>query len=116
MNIPTNRFHVITLTLTSLLGFGSAVGAASCAQAGEALAVTVSYQDLNLSSPADVQTLYRRLKRAASTVCTPAQTWELSRRLAYSRCYNAALDSAVMAVRSPELLALDRAARNGRVS
>src|ERR1700693_1126029 len=98
MNTPTNRFHVITLTLTSLLGFGSAVGAASCAQAGEAPAVTVSYRDLKLSVPADVQTLYRRLERAAATVCTPVPTWELSRHLAYSRCYNAALDSAVMAV------------------
>lgn len=116
MNTSTHRFHVITLTLTSLLGFGSALGAASCAQAGEAPAVTVSYRDLNLSSPADVQTLYRRLKRAASTVCTPPGSWELSRHLVFSRCYNAALDSAVMAVRSPELLALDRAARNGRVS
>ena len=115
MNTSTHRFHVITLTLTSLLGFGSALGAASCAQAGEAPAVTVSYRDLNLSSPADVQTLYRRLKRAASTVCTQG-SGELSRHLAFSRCYNAALDSAVMAVRSPELLALDRAARNGRVS
>ena len=30
-----NRFNVITLTLTSLLGFGAAVGAADCAQAAE---------------------------------------------------------------------------------
>ena len=36
MNTQFNRFNVMTLTLTSLLGFGAAVGAASRAQAAEA--------------------------------------------------------------------------------
>jgi hypothetical protein len=33
---------------------------------------------------------------------------ELARHLAWERCYSAAVDSAVMQVRSPELLALYR--------
>jgi UrcA family protein len=116
MNTRSNRFNVITLTLTSLLGFGAAVGAANCARAAAAPSLTVSYRDLNLSQPKDVRTLYRRLEHAASNVCMQVPERELARHLAYSRCYNAALDSAVMAVRSPELLALDRAERNGRQS
>jgi UrcA family protein len=116
MNTRPNRFNVLTLTLTSLLGVGAAIGAASAAQAHEMPDVTVSYRDLNLSRSADVQVLYRRLERAASSVCMQVPAWELSRHLAYSRCYNSALDSAVLAVRSPELLALDRAAREGRAS
>jgi len=108
-----NRFNVIILTLTSLLGFGAAVGAANCAQAAE---VTVSYRDLNLSTPKDVQTLYRRLEQAASSVCNEVPRNELARYQAYTRCYNAALDAAVAEIRSPELLAVDRAARAGRES
>jgi UrcA family protein len=114
MNTKSHRLNVITLSLSSLLGFGAAIGA-NCAQAADT-AVRVSYRDLNLSTPKDVQTLYRRLENAAASVCMQVPERELSRHLAYSRCYNAALDSAVMEVRSPELLALDRAARNGRES
>jgi len=113
MNTKSHRLNVITLSLSSLLGFGAAIGAANCAQAAET-AAAVSYRDLNLSTAKDVQTLYHRLEKAAASVCMQVPQRELSRHLAYSRCYNAALDSAVLEVRSPELLALDRAARRGR--
>ena len=59
MNTKINRFNVITLTLTSLLGFGAAMAAADAA-ASNGPDVTVSYRDLDLSRPADVRTLYRR--------------------------------------------------------
>ncbi len=100
----TRRSHVITLTL-SLLGAGAALGVGNDASAATP-AVTVSYSDLNLAQPADVQTLYQRLQRAAAAVCNPAPERELSRHLAYTRCYQTALDSAVLEVGSPELLAL----------
>jgi len=104
------------LTLSALLGLGalSAVGAMGVAQAANvapaaaaAPSVTVSYRDLDLSRPGDVRTLYRRLQHAAASVCQPVSQLELSRHLAWQRCYDSALDSAVMAVRSPELLALN---------
>ena len=116
MNTQSNRFHVITVTLTSLLGFGAAVGAAGSAQAADAAGIKVSYQDLNLSRTADVQTLYRRIEHAAASACTPVDRAELARHLAYVRCYDAAIEAAVAEVRSPELVAIDRAARAGRVS
>ena len=106
MITKTRRFHVITLTL-SLLGAGAALGVANDASA--ALPdVTVSYRDLNLTQPADVQTLYQRLKNAAAAVCGQVSAAELSRHAAYTRCYQTALESAVVEVRSPELLALAR--------
>jgi len=108
MITKTRRSHVITLTL-SLLGAGAALGVANDASAA-APAVTVSYSDLNLARAGDVQTLYHRLQRAAAAVCDPAPARELSRHLAYSRCYQSALDSAVLEIRSPELLALSRRA------
>lgn len=116
MNIRTHRIPVITLTLTSLLGLGAAAGAVSCAQAAEAPSVTVSYRDLNLSRPTDVRTLYQRLERASAQVCGDMPSENLAQHLAYTRCYESALESAVLEVRSPELLALDRATHDGRQS
>jgi UrcA family protein len=108
MNTKTNRFNVITLTLTSLLGFGAAM-AASDAEAADAQSVTVSYKDLDLSRTTDVQKLYKRLEHAAASVCNDEpDAAQFSRHLAWQRCYNDALDSAVLRVRSPELLALYR--------
>jgi UrcA family protein len=115
MKTRINRFPVITLTLTSLLGLGAAAVAGS-APAAEAPTVTVSYKDLNMSRPTDVHTLYQRLERAAASVCSAQLTEELARRQAYTRCYESALESAVLEVRSPELLALDKAAHGGRES
>ncbi len=111
MRTHTDRLHVITLTLTSLLGFGAAM-AASEARAAEAAAVVVSYQDLNLSRPADARTLYRRLEHAASEACqTEPAGIDLARHQAWVRCYDAALASAVLQVRAPELLAIHKLAR-----
>jgi UrcA family protein len=108
MNTKHNRLNVITLTLTSLLGFGAAMAAAD-ADASTGRDVAVSYRDLDLSRPADVKTLYRRIEHAAASAClTAPPAADLSRHLAWERCYSAAIDSAVMQVRSPELLALYR--------
>jgi UrcA family protein len=116
MKTHTRHINVITVTLSSLLGFGAAIGAASSAHADEATAVKVSYSDLNLSQSADVKTLYRRLENAAADVCSEYQSRDLARHMAYTRCYDSALESAVTEIRSPELLALDRASHSGRVS
>ena len=108
MNAKSNRFNVITLTLTSLLGFGAAMAAAD-ADASTSRDVVVSYKDLDLSRPADVRTLYKRIENAAASACVGAPpTVELARYRAWDRCYGAAMDSAVLQVRSPELLALYR--------
>ena len=116
MNTKTHRIPVITLTLTSLLGLGAAAGSVSCAQAAEAPTVKVSYKDLDLSRATDVHTLYRRLERASAQVCGDMPAASLAQRMAYERCYQSALESAVLEVRSPELLALDKSVRGGRES
>ena len=79
------------------------------AQAGEAPTETVSYGDLDLSRPADVQRLYHRLEVASARVCGEAPpTIELGRHPVWSRCYRSALDSAVLKISSPKLQALNR--------
>src|ERR1700685_1480851 len=113
MSTKSNRANVLTFTLSSLLGLAAAVGIGGGAQAAESPSIRVSYRDLDLSRPADVQVLYHRLGRAAGRVCMRERAqWYLSRHLPWSRCYYAVLDSAVTEVRSPELLALYRASRS----
>jgi UrcA family protein len=97
-------------TLAIAVGLASGVTTASAADD-----IKVSYADLQLQRPADVKILYQRLARAAESVCAEVPTQELARHEAYRRCYQSALDSAVQQVRSPELLAYERA-RNGKQS
>jgi UrcA family protein len=94
----------VWVTMLGAVGVGGA-GVASAAQP-EAPSVTVGYRDLNLSQPADLRVLYARLQRASASVCEPASTLEPARYMVWKRCYQSALDSAVLSVRSPELLAL----------
>ena len=83
MFTKANRSTVLTLTLSSLLGFGAIIGAGA-AHAAQPPLITVSHADLDLSRPDDVDTLYGRLRLAA-------------------------LESAVRRMHSPEMLALHRA-------
>lgn len=71
---------------------------------------TVTYADLNLSSPAGAKTLYGRIRTAARKVCTvngesPYEFQNLDKR----RCIRSAIDQAVMKVDSPVLVAMHAA-------
>ncbi len=73
--------------------------------------MTVSYFDLDLSTPAGVQTLYDRTKQAARSVCASFASKELG-RLAFRRdCYEQAVDDAVATVDRPALTALYQTGR-----
>jgi len=113
MSTKFNQSHVLTFTLSSLLGLAAAVGIGSTLPAAEAPSVTVSYRDLDLSRPADVQRLYHRLQEAASGVCMAPSVADLARRAAFNRCYQSVLESAVSEVHSPQLLALYQASQTG---
>jgi UrcA family protein len=94
---------VLVLCAGSALGAACTAAPASAANGSE---LAVSYQDLNLSNTADVRVLYRRLKAAARDVCGNVPAQELARHLAFERCYNAALQSAVTQVDLPQLQAM----------
>jgi len=79
----------------------------------EPVQVTVSFADVNLSSPPGIATLYGRLQGAAREVCgSEPQSREFTLHSAWSRCVGAALDNAVAQVHSAELAAL-HAKRSG---
>jgi UrcA family protein len=104
------RSHLPGLLLCSLSALSIAPGCLSTAYAADALpSKKVYYADLNLSRPADVQVLYRRLKIAAVGVCyKEPEPQELSRRAHWKRCYEPALHNAVMQIDVPALLSLYR--------
>ena len=101
------NFRFALRPLVLVLCAGSALGAAcSSSPASAAPEMTVSYQDLNLANVADVRVLYRRLKAAATDVCGNVPAQQLQRHLAFERCYNAALESAVTQIDLPQLQAM----------
>ena len=75
--------------------------------------VTVRYDDLNLATSAGVETLYRRIAKAARTVCPDEHSRDLGIAAAGERCQANAVEQAVREVNNPHL-ALVHAARVSR--
>ena len=68
--------------------------------------ITVSYADLNLSSPAGVRTLHRRIDNAARDVCGQGyESIDLEFQSASGNCYRTAVKNAMKKVRGEEHLA-----------
>jgi UrcA family protein len=75
----------------TLLIHGAAILLATCC-AGQAVgdevsaSVRVGFADLNLASQAGVDTLRRRIRGAAETVCGPSISLEILRSVEHRRC------------------------------
>jgi UrcA family protein len=69
----------------------------------DAPSVTVRYDDLNLSTSAGADALYRRISNAARQVCPSAYSRDLSVVAASERCQANAVAQAVRAVNNPHL-------------
>ena len=70
--------------------------------------LTVSYSELDLTKPSGAEALYRRIKKAAYTVCGAYDSpmpWNYTTK---SRCFQSAVDDAVSKVNSPLLTSLHR--------
>jgi len=85
----------LNLFAPALLLCGSMLSAANAATPSDVPTTVVKFADLDTTHPAGMQELYRRLDRAARTVCAPLES-ELvgSRALAAAR-YTACVDKAV---------------------
>jgi UrcA family protein len=93
---------------SSLIAAMAATVLGATAAAGEAPAVTVRYDDLNLTSDAGTQILLRRLSAAAHRVCADGQQRELTRLRRAEACFREALGNAVVAVHNERLSVLYR--------
>jgi UrcA family protein len=75
---------------------------------GEPLTKVVRFADLNLNGAAGVQTLYGRLRMAATQVCAPFRGTSLRERTKWRECFDPALARSVAAVDAPLLTAYHR--------
>lgn len=103
MNTKTFRISVFS-TLSLAIGALTMNAASASTQDSSASRVTVRYADLDLSQPADAQVLYRRLQRAAASVCGTTTSGDLEAKSRWARCYRQALQQAVTQVHAPQLV------------
>jgi UrcA family protein len=114
MSTARTRFHtrigagLAALAAVAVTAIGIADGIGPRAQAASSPSVKVTYADLDLSQAAGVQQLYRRLQRASATLCSSLDQAGLVSYSRYERCYNQALQRAVLRINAPQLLALYR--------
>ena len=81
--------------------------------ATQAPTIRITYQDLNLATPAGVEVLYRRVLQAASEYCEATRTITGTRvSAAFDRCVKDAVATTVKTIDHPGLSAM-HAARGG---
>jgi UrcA family protein len=108
---PAGRSLVLT-SLVSLTGIAASalvfclLGIAPAWSATpDTRSVTVSFRDLDLSSPEGAKTLYRRIQSAAKQVCGYRGA-DLIEQSFWNGCYRNAVSDAVVKVNSPLLTAV----------
>jgi UrcA family protein len=107
------KFHSSTRSISLQLALGAiACGitlmttpATAAPGEGEPLTKVVSFADLNLNGEPGVQTLYGRLKVAATQVCAPFRGNSLRERTKWRECFNPALARSVAKIDEPMLTA-----------
>jgi UrcA family protein len=98
------------------LAFGAAAHAENASHTTVAKA-TVKYADLDLSKPADAQTLYGRLQRASDRVCIRYKDYrDLDKMKLYNACYQDTLARAVDSVGHATVKAAYAADENVRIA
>lgn len=105
-----NRFTTTMMILS--LGFGCQL--ANAARPQDPPTVIVRFADLDLTHSQGVAVLYKRLRNAAETVCTPQNGRDLASQTRFEMCWRSALDTAVGTVDQPAVTAYYRAQFNRR--
>lgn len=83
------------------LGFASISAAKADPQAPESL--TVQFGDLDLNKPQGVDVLFKRIRKAAETVCNQFEGRLLSQKRLHAECVDTALSTAITRVDRPVL-------------
>ncbi len=99
---------VAALASVAITALGIASGITAGAHAAAPPSINVAYAGLDVSQPMGAQLLYRRLQQAAQGVCGRLDPIDVGAYVRWQRCYDGALQRAVLQVNAPELLALYR--------
>jgi UrcA family protein len=103
---------VIAATLVAF-AFIAGIGSAQAAEPSQPLTKTVTYGDLNLDTESGARALFIRLRDAATDVCSPYESKELSRKRVWTVCVSSALASAAEQINKPMVTALIAPSING---
>ena len=90
----------VTLAGAVVLGVASMHTATA---ATEVASKTVQYGDLNINGPEGAKVLYKRIKNAAESLCSPVDGKPLAQHQVFSRCVRGSVQRAVVQVQSPAL-------------
>jgi UrcA family protein len=71
----------------------------------DAPSVTLQYRNTDLDYPEGIASLYRRIRAAATNVCSPLESSMLERKILWNECFNNAVANAVNAVHNQALSA-----------
>lgn len=97
---------VVSKLTLAVVGVMASVAAFAAAPAADSPSVSVRYDDLNLSTTAGVDALYRRISFAARQVCPDIYSRDLHIALAAQRCEADAVSRAVSKVNNSQLAML----------
>jgi len=98
------------------MSIAAALPLAASQAATDSPTIRISYQDLNLATPAGVEALYRRVLQAASGYCEATRALTGTRvSVAFNRCVKDAVATTVKTIDHPGLSAM-HAARGGVAS
>ena len=97
---------VAALGALSSVSFGAVAETAE--RSADLPSVTVRYADLNLNTPAGVETLYSRLRTASRALCNVDERRSLVEVMAAKSCYRQVLATAVNDANLPTLTTLHR--------
>ena len=99
---------VAAVAAVAVTAIGIAAGVRSEPSAAQPRSVKVAYAGLDLSQPVGAQLLYHRLQQASSSVCGWLDQVDIAAYMRWQRCYDGALQRAVLQINAPELLAVYR--------
>ena len=96
--------HKVAVALFTVLMISPELARAAAREDGP-LSVTVQYRSTELTTPQGVAGLYRRIRMAASTVCSPFDGAPLEDKLRWNECFNHSVANAVASVQNESLSA-----------
>lgn len=109
MNAVIPKSALILALAAASVGY-SALAHADRVDRGRTQSITIHYGELDLSKAQGLEVLYKRIKRAASSVCGSDRSPLTTSRARHAmECYQATLEDAVRQVNRPRLTALHRA-------
>jgi UrcA family protein len=90
-------------TVASIIVLGFAATNVANADPQSPQSLTVQFGDLNLNNPQGVDALFKRIKKAAESVCSEFEGRTLSKKRLYTECVDTALSTAIARVDRPKL-------------